>query len=281
MKKILIPFLAVLTLVFTGCDDPEIIFDGAQTLAYFEDTSVALDVRIGTTETADLTVAVSTLSTSDRTVNVSVDEDSNVDAANYSFNTAVTIPANSYFGTLSITGIDTPGLPTTGRNLILNIENLDGGQAGVAASVTIRIAKVCPIPETFFVGNYLMEQVTAVNSDDGGQMFENQIVEIERTSETGRSFEAVYLEFLAIGNGPTTIPFLLSCGEILVENVSSTLLCVQGQPTIDFGPPAVPSTYSDTDDSVIEITITEYFSETGGCSLANGPYDTTFRFTKQ
>lgn len=273
----------VLTLVFQSCEETQSpIYDGSQTLAYFATTSSTIEVALNTpSSTVSVPVNASTISTSDRTVSVSiVDASTSASSTQYSFNSQVTIPANSYFGMLEVTGLN-DNLTTNGVNLTLALEDgIDAGGVASPETHSITIVLICPIPETFGTGDYLMEQITAINPDDGVQMFENQIVTITATGGTTRSFAAVYLEALNIGNGPTTVPFTFLCGEVIPDrNIASNLLCVQGQPPIDFGPPAVLSIFNDSDDSVFEMTITEYFEQTGGCSVT--PYDTTFRFTKQ
>lgn len=275
----------VMALIFQSCEETQSpIYDGQQTLVYFDSSSLAISVVEGTTETATFRIGASTTSTSDRTITLSVDEDNtSLSASQYSFSLTNVIPAGSYFSEVSITGIDDSSLSTDGGKLRLNLsETTESGAVLSKGQVDIAIAKVCPIPEGSFQGVYLMEQLGAINPANGVLTFENQLVNVTEDEDNSfrRSFPAVYLEAFALGNPATTIPFTLSCGLVVPDdNISSTLLCVQGLPTIDFGAPSTPSTFDGDDDSVFELTITEYFTEDGGCGV--DPFDTTFRFTKQ
>jgi hypothetical protein len=62
------------------------------------------------------------------------------------------------------------------------------------------------------------------------------------------------------------------------SGIGTSLLCVQGSPVITLGPALIPSVYDDQDDSVVELTLTEYETD-GGCNAS--PYQVTFRLTKQ
>ena len=62
MKKIIIPFLLVMTLVFQSCEETQSpIYDGSQTLAYFDGTSATLEVEINSTGTITVPVGVRSL----------------------------------------------------------------------------------------------------------------------------------------------------------------------------------------------------------------------------
>jgi hypothetical protein len=154
MKKLIIPFLIAVTLVFQACEPTEpTLYDGSQTLAYFDGVSATLEVEINATGEITIPVNVSTLSSSERTVTVSaVEAASSATAGQYSFNSAVTIPANTYFGSMTLTGID-DGLTTDGVVLILQIDSVDGGSPS-PDTYQVRIVEICPIESTFAVGNY-------------------------------------------------------------------------------------------------------------------------------
>ena len=120
MKKLIIPFLLVIALAFQACEPTESpIYDGSQTLAYFDGTSATLEVEINSQGSITVPVGVSTLSSTDRTINVSANASATTaTAGQYSFSGTATIPANSYTGSFEVTGID-DGLTTAGVTLTL------------------------------------------------------------------------------------------------------------------------------------------------------------------
>lgn len=280
--KNFIKFLAI-SILLTSCGDFEpVIFDPntGQTLVFFSKATSALEVTIDETGSVDVQIGVNTLSSSDRTVTVAVNTDptlTTADPENYSVPTTVVIPANEYFGQLTITGVDN-SVETTAEIITINIVSIEGDGQISNANHTVSIFQVCPVIAPF-TGEYFMEQLTPINPDDGVQCFEDQILTITSTGTTNRQFRAVYLEALGIGQPASTVPFGLICNEVIVApGIGTGLVCVQGDPAITLGPGIVPATYDSEDDTVFELTLTEYVTD-GGCGAA--PYQTTFRFTKQ
>lgn len=275
--------LLAISLLLSSCGDFEpVIFDPntGQTLVFFSKTTSALEVTIDDTGSIDVQIGVNTLSSSDRTVTVAVNTSPTLTTAaaeNYSVPATIVIPANEYFGQLTITGVDN-SVETTAEIITINLVSIDGGGQISPANHTISIFQVCPVNAPFS-GSYFMEQITAINPDDGVGCFADQILTITSTGATTRQFKAVYLEGLGIGQPASTVPFGLVCNEVIVAPAIGTgLVCVQGQPAITLGPGIVPATYDADDDSVFELTLTEYVTD-GGCGAA--PYQTTFRLTKQ
>jgi hypothetical protein len=289
MKKILIPFIAFALILFQSCEETQpVIYDGVQTLVYFDGSSLTLSVIENTSKDITVTIGASTISTSDRTVTIAVNEDitkTTVLSSQYSIPLTVTIPAGSYFADFNVTGIDDLVLTTSGGNLVLTLS--EASETGAVLSqdeLTISIKKVCPIPAGSFQGQYLMEQITPIHADNGVQTFENQILTLveDPGNAFARSFEAVFLEAAGIGNPATKIQFSLSCGNTVpFNNIASSLLCEQGAPPINFGAPAeaLLSNFDSSDDSVFEFSIVEYFTEDGDCGV--DPLVTKFKFTKQ
>ena len=97
--------------------------------------------------------------------------------------------------------------------------------------------------------------------------------------ETSRTFSAIYLEGISSGFPELTINFSLICNQIIVDVANTRLSCGGGAPAINIGPAEIPSSYISTDDSVFELTLTEYYTEDGNCGCT--PYPVTFKFTKQ
>lgn len=288
-------FSLVLITGFYSCDETvePTIYNGDEstnrTFLSFPATIVNLPVAIDATGSVTLTLNSSTKSSTDRTFNINLvneadieeGDDSPFTTANpltFSLPSTVTIPADSYQASITIMGMDNNLVEPASKQIVFKLEGLSANDDMDTNQVIVNIFEVCPIVADFS-GSYLMEQVTPVNPCDGILMLENQIVDIVVTGETSRSFNAIYLEAFGIGNAPTTYSFSLVCNEVIVEIVESTLLCVQGEPLINFGPAINPSTYVATEDSVFEVTISEYYTQDGACGCT--PYDTTFRFTKQ
>lgn len=263
----------------TSCDENIVIYDPdtGQTLAFFTNGSSNMAILIDQSGTLDIELGVSTLASSDRTVAVLIDGSSTADAQNYTIPSSVTIPANEFFGVLTVTAIDNT-IETSAETIVINIDNVDGSEVAGNASHTISLFQVCELIPGTFVGDYFIEQLTPINPCDEVKLFEDQVVALASTGETSRSFSAVYLAGINPGFPDLKIDFSLVCNEIIVGVSDSGLACAAG-PTINVGPATTPANYDAADDSVFEVTITEYFTEDGGCGC--DPYQTTFRFTKQ
>lgn len=283
MKKV----LSILTLLFVvaACDetiDPT-IYGGTEsdrTFLSFSTNVYDLNVIINDTGTTNVILNSSTVSSVDRTYAVSIVEEETTAAADtYVLPATITIPAGEHQGVMVVQGIDN-GLGSDSTNLVIEFtpinpatEDFDSNRA------VISIMRVCPIEANMFTGAYLMEQISAINPDDGVPVFNTQVVNITATSETARRFSAVYLQGLGIGQPASTVNFNLSCGNVVTgAGINGFLLCVQGGPTITLGPGAVPGVFDAGDDSSFTLTMTEYVTD-GGCGSA--PFQVTFQFTKQ
>ena len=111
-------------------------------------------------------------------------------------------------------------------------------------------------------------------------MLANQVVDIDvNGGSRERRLSAVWIEGLGIGQGPATVPFDLSCNEVLItsNSIGTSLTCGAG--TITLGVPAQNGVYDTSDDSVFTLWIAEYVND-GGCGVAQ-PLQTEFQFTKQ
>ncbi len=279
MKKLIIPFLAVMTLVFTSCDPTESpIYDGSQTLAYFDGTSARLEVEINQTGSITVPVGVSTLSSSDRTITVTATAASTATAGQYSFNSSVTIPANSYSATFDVTGID-DGLTTAGVNLTLAIDTVEGG-APSPRTYSITIIEICPIPATYFQGDYAIQQLTGVGPFASIQsVLDTQTVTVSGTG-TVRSFDYAY--------SPSTfasdfnMEMTLVCNTVNFEGriQSGSLSCDGGATQIGQGNSSTPSVYDVADDSFFRFFINDFEGPglDGGCGVS--PYEIEFTMTK-
>lgn len=279
-------FATLFIIAFISCDETiePTIYQGDptsdRTFLSFPSSIVNLPVTIDATGTVELKLNSSTISANERTFNVSVvDSLTNADPLTYTIPATVTIPANSYSGTLTIVGTDNNLVEPAAKQLTFSLANLPDDVDMDNNTITINIFEVCPIPNGAFTGNYLMQQISPINPCDGVQMFENQIVTISSTGDTSRTFGAIYLEAFSASFPILDINFNLVCNSVIVDVSSSGLACAGATSTINVGPAASPSTYDASDDSVFEVTISEYYTQDGNCGC--NPYDTTFRFTKQ
>lgn len=139
---------------------------------------------------------------------------------------------------------------------------------------------VCPVPEEWFVGSYLMER-TSTEEDpffpDFGQAFseDGQIVNISANG-TQRVFEFSY--FPNSFDFGQVMTFTFVCGNIQVLGTSAagTLGCGDG--SIGQATANPPSTYDLSSDDVVIVNLLD-FEPDAGCDTGN--YPVTLRFTKQ
>ncbi len=290
MKKIILYLFIISGLILTSCEETEspvyddTTTDSTQILTYFDQTTATLEVIIDDIGSVSVPIGSSKRETNNRTVNISiVASASTADPNTYSFPSSIVIPANEYFTSLTIEGIDN-GLETTPETLTLKLDSVDGGVVSTEL-LEVSILQICPLPENTYTGDYALEQITPNNPADAFpgmapvQVFENQIITLTGEGTT-RQFDAVFLEGLNIGQPPTTVSFGLVCNDVIVDSgIGTGLICAQGDPLITLGPGLVPSVYDPANDSVFELTLTEY--EQGGAGCGTGPFQVTFRLTKQ
>jgi len=276
MKKIAILFIGALFL-FTSCEETQSpIYDGSQTLAYFNGTSSTLEVEINDTNTIDISVGVSTISSSARTVNISVDLDNTTATSGmYTFPTTVTIPANEFFATLTVTGID-DGLTTAGETLSLQIDSVDGG-VGSSRVHTIRLVEICPVAATFATGMYTLDFVSGGIGAAGFAPALGTGVTVELvagTASTERVFNVKCYPSFGFANPPVDFSFSLVCG----TTVSNGLIAPQVSGvgcggSIAFGPSGA-GTYDTADDTNMTLIFAEDTAEICG-SVATTTYTLT------
>ena len=131
IRKILT--MSLVAFSFFACEENEnVTYDGSQTGVGFTEATQSLTVRTeGSTITLD--AQATTLSESDRTYNVTVDMEATTapSPSNYSFGT-LTIPANSFDGSMDVTFNDTDLVDFVSYDLVLKLE-LDAGLAVVGS----------------------------------------------------------------------------------------------------------------------------------------------------
>lgn len=273
MKKIFYLLFASAVFMFTSCEYEDRVYENSPVLAYFDGSAATLEVDLGSTNTLDINVGVSTLSTSDRTLSLSVvADDTNATAGMYSFPSTVTIPANAYTGSFTVTGID-DGLTTAGATLTIQIDGIDGTKEFSTNNFAITLLEVCPVDETLFVGDYLLEQLSPFT--DGPTLSDGSVVTLTADG-LSRSFDTEFFPLYCSGSF-SPFSFTLVCNETLVGNQDNPCNCDTGADW--FGPPtdSTNGTYDVTDDSVLTIRFVDDSSDECGLGTAN----TEYRLTKQ
>ncbi len=271
----------VMALAFQACEPTESpIYDGEQTLAYFDGSTAILEVEINSTGSITVPVNVSTLSSSERTVNVSVNAGATTaTAGQYSFNGNVTIPADTYFGSFTLTGID-DGLTTAGVTLSLQIDGVDGG-VGSPRGYTINIVEICPVVSTFAVGDYTLNHIGggipaagfAPTMGDGVT-----VTLVPGTSSTERVFNVKFYPTFGFANPPVDFSFNLICEETTVNGIINNGVSGVGcGSSIPMGPSTNSGTYSAADDTTMTLVFIE---DVEGASCGTEA-ETTVRLTKQ
>lgn len=213
MKNIFKYLGLALALVLVSCDEDPLIYNGAANpLIAFSASTYNLEIVIDATGTLDVPVNASAAASTDRTFNVMVDmAATDAIAGSYTVPATVTIPANEYTGTLSITGTDVAGVDTTSKTLVINIEAGAGYTAGPAAS--INVYQICPVDAAFFTGDYQMTHL--VFNGFGVPTFGfGKIVTLANPGGTTRTFDAPYAPDLGAFS-TITWSFALSCNEVI------------------------------------------------------------------
>jgi hypothetical protein len=157
MKKLSI-ILFLFSAVLVSCEPERPMYDnqGGQSFIQFESTTIDLPVPRTGEETISIPISVSTISSSARTVTVSVVQDeSTLDAANYSFSSEVTIPANSYMGMLEVTGTNANLVVGEVETITFKIDGFSTGDFSLGAeTVTVNTFLSCAYDPMEFVGTY-------------------------------------------------------------------------------------------------------------------------------
>lgn len=128
IKSILV--MLVVGITATSCGDfEEVIFDPTtdQTFVFFSDSQTNLNVVADDPETVsvEVEVGVTTISSNARTVQISVAEDLTDATPNqYDLESTVTIPADGFFGTFTVSG-NFENLTTSNVALVVLVTGID------------------------------------------------------------------------------------------------------------------------------------------------------------
>ncbi len=151
-------------------------------------------------------------------------------------------------------------------------------QGGFFASpFTYTTPVVCPVGAEEFIGDYTLFNV--VQSDFGNIYAEESTVTlVSGETSVDRSFSAVVLEDLAIGQDPTPLNFQMICNEVVVGTAQPTGLGCGGSLLLDPPIAAAPGTYTTGDDSVFNIVMGYNVTGEATCAV---PLDIEIRLEKQ
>ncbi len=277
MRKLKFIVTCLALIGFLACDQEDAPFNrvydsvNGQSLVSFLGSSSDLSVVINETGSVDVLIEVSTASDSERTISISLDASSTANPENYTISTnSVVIPANEYVAMFTINGIDN-SVETAAESIVINIDSTSFESILGSTQHTVSIFQVCPVPSDFFVGSYLIEQMTP--QVDGYSLSHESIVEVTATEETVRSFDTeAYISYCS--GTFFTFNINLVCDEFIVPLQATTCACAVFDDW--WGPAITPETYDISDDSVIFVTFTD--DAQGDCG---SPAQTTYKFTKQ
>lgn len=266
MKKYIALFVIAI-ISFTSCEEDVVIYDNVngQTFVTFNTSSINLPVVFDSSADIEIPIEVSTISDTDRTVNVNVVSGAEDEAtpAQYNVASSVTIPANSYVGTLDFTGIDAGIEIGETKTVTLELADITGsGDANVdPGTLTISMFQVCPVEEDFFIGDYQL--TTTATGIFGSTVFPQGVVTISQgeSSNDARVFNAqIYPDLGSFG--PIDFNFTLVCGTVVVDAGQVTGVGCGGTSTT-IGPRNSTGSYTAGDDSVIVI---DFADDEGGAS---------------
>lgn len=245
-----------------------VIYDGVngQTYARFSANIVDLPVVFDSSADTQIPIQLSTLSSADRTVFVEVvntGSENEASPGQYDFSGTVIVPANSYTGNLSFTGIDNGIEIGEIKTVTIQITEVSGdpdAKLDALSRTIVNLFQVCPVESDFFIGEYQL--TTTQPGIFGINTFEDGIVILEQgaSSNDARKFSAiVYPDFG--GFGPFTFNFTLVCGTVLVPSGQDTGIGCDINTRL--GPSDTKGGYDAGDDSVL---IIDFLDDEGGFS---------------
>jgi len=258
MKKLNLIVALAITALLSSCEPDVVIYDGAggKSLVTFESTSYALPITIDATGFVDINVFVSTISSTERTFGLAVNNDATtIIPGSVTIPTTVTIPANSYEGTVRLNGTDIVGVETSAELLVLTVVADDVTAVGLPTIVSV--FQVCPIPATFLIGAYTLTNLSGVIGPGNGTVnFAAGPVTLTAPTETTRVFNAAALPGFRPTPAVNTLNLVCNDITLLETGPNPGIACTAGL-NIRYGPATTQSQYDLTDDSSIIITYDE------------------------
>lgn len=282
MKNILkLVFISVAAL-FVSCDSIDndtSYLDNRPSQAYFvPGISGSLLVLESEPSTTNIVVGISEAKDFDRTFTVAIDPSSTAEAGVHydAVLTNLFVPAGAVVANIPVTGLY-QGATLEGNTLKLELTAVEDSQIGTRKVYTLNIMRSCPLSDDFGTGIYALAQTSGPN-EFGALAFSNQNVTITSGASGARSFSAVYMASLGVGQPAMTFTFVMTCETVSVPEAQPTgLLCTQGAPSITLGPAATLGSFNASDSTLITVVATEFESD-GGCGVA--PVEFTFTLTK-
>lgn len=257
MKKYIYYLTITFAFLLNSCGEFNgVIYNGEQTLAYFDGSQATIEVVLGSEGSISVPVGVSTLSDSDRTMAITITDNTTASESQYEITNTVTIPAGSYTSTFEVKGFDADNLTTTGVNLELGIEDSSDFIASTE-NYTVKILKICPVDSSLFIGDYILETTSGGVPAAGlaPAMGDGITVTLQQgTSSTERTFNVKFYPSFGFSNPPVDVSFSLSCEETVFNGIVSPAVSGVGcGGSIPFGRSGTNGVYNTTDDSVLTI----------------------------
>lgn len=156
MKKIF-TLLSLLTLVIVSCEEPapEVYSDGD--IAYYLDGTSGAFTITSPDDVYSIAVVATNTSSQDRAISIEIDESSTATADQYVISDQLIIPANSYTGTIDISGVIATVVP--GSKLVINLSSVDGTAiAGFQNSFSLDLYLYCAFDRDSYIGDYVADE---------------------------------------------------------------------------------------------------------------------------
>lgn len=276
MKKIFKTFIFACTvaLLSVSCDSDENLHSYTGPLhTYFNSSTYSVNAIDNDNNTVTIVVLATTASSNDRQITLSVDPASTA-VLGVDFNVAntVTIPANSYRGSVVLTSLFTENT-LAGAKAILDITDPTVAQFKNKTVVNLK-HRSCLDIGTLFTGTYTLEHVAGDNgfAATNGEPFRASVVTLVDNGTNSRTFDVPYLLPTAIA----TFELSFDCSYITIQDTNTGVGC--GDTIMAINPPAgSEGTYLPTDDSEFYFTFMEEIDPT--CPVAYSTM-TTYKLTK-
>ena len=275
MKKIFKPFIFACTiaLLSVSCDSDENShsYSGSNITYYDAPLTYSINASDNDDNTASVVVLATTLSSSDRQISLSVDPTSTaVLGVDFNMPATVTIPANSYKGTVVVTSMFT-ATTLAGAKVFITITDPSAAQFKNQAVVNLKHRSCVEIAPTLYTGGYLIELVDGDNGYPGGSLQGSSVTLVD----TGVNSRTINVPFL-LPTAMMDIELNFDCSYITIEPTVTPVTC-GGDIEISAAPAGSEGTYLPTDDSVFYFTYMETFPE--NCGAAHSAM-MTYKLTK-
>jgi len=271
--------ITITTLLFSCSDEDPIIYNGTEganrTFLSFPGNTFTLPVAIDATGSVGITLNSSTKSAIERTFSIELDvAETTANPLTYTLPSTVTIPADSYQGTLTIDGADNNLVDNNVTQIIFSLANLPSNVDIDENKIQVNVIEVCPIPEDYMMGDYMIVDVAAtVGPDNGTENFAAGIINITANTPTSRSFTAGILPAFA---GDREVTMDLVCNSIVLNDVDPNLTCDSGANSYIYTSAGANNSLYDLN-SDLTFTINYIEDPQGSCG---GPFNSSFMITK-